>query len=522
MAVRELFQEHSPYRLFREKILPVLGAARSQLADLYCQDNGRPAIEPVIMAGTVLLQFMEKVPDRKAVSHLKLHLGWKYALDLELNADSFHASSLVVFRQRLVDTPTERLVFDSVLKALQAEGLVKKGSNQRLDSTHVLGCVARMSRLEVVRESLRLCLQDLDKQKLESRPANWQLLMERYCESEVDYRQLTQPAKRVAKLKQAGEAALQLLQWLEQLPAEVAQRKSCQVLKRVVEEQFEGGDGELEVRKTEVPGGVKNPHDAEAQWAAKDPAGKSQWVGYKAQVMETVPPDGKTREKRQPTEQFITEITTTEAISSDLEGMHQVLKAHSEHGWDKPSQLYADTAYVSGEELALAQQEGRELVGPARSSPPRKNMLPSEQFDVDVANRKAVCPAGKINSKCGLIHDSSQDRVYYRFEWGKQCEGCPLQSKCAGKTGRRTLTVGIHHEELQTRRREMQTESFQPRMHQRNAIEGTVSELVRGYGLRKTRYKGLAKTRMGNYFIGAACNLNRWARLVSWQTENAA
>ncbi len=82
--------------------------------------------------------------------------------------------------------------------------------------------------------------------------------------------------------------------------------------------------------------------------------------------------------------------------------------------------------------------------------------------------------------------------------------------------------MGIHHEVLQERRREMQTESFKKRMHRRNAIEGTVSELVRGYGLRKTRYQGLAKTRMANYFIGAACNVNRWGRLVSWRMENAA
>jgi IS5 family transposase len=47
-------------------------------------------------------------------------------------------------------------------------------------------------------------------------------------------------------------------------------------------------------------------------------------------------------------------------------------------------------------------------------------------------------------------------------------------------------------------------------MYQRNAIEGTVSELVRGHGLRRARYKGFAKVDLQNQFIAAACNIKRW------------
>ena len=70
--------------------------------------------------------------------------------------------------------------------------------------------------------------------------------------------------------------------------------------------------------------------------------------------------------------------------------------------------------------------------------------------------------------------------------------------------------------------REMGSEEFRQRMRQRNAIEGTISELVRGYGMRRTRYRGLGKTRLANCFIGAACNVARWARLASWQAAQAA
>jgi hypothetical protein len=52
--------------------------------------------------------------------------------------------------------------------------------------------------------------------------------------------------------------------------------------------------------------------------------------------------------------------------------------------------------------------------------------------------------------------------------------------------------VGTHHEELQQRRREQKSEEFELLMHQRNAIEGTFSELVRAVAC-GVPYKGFAK-----------------------------
>ena len=146
------------YRLFREKVMPALWAKREELAALYCEDNGRPGIEPVLMLAVSLLQFMEKIPDRKAEEHVRLHLGWKYALDVELGYEGFDHSSLGKFRDRLLAETAERIGFDALLDGLRKAGLVKNRNRQRLDSTHVLGAVARMSRLEVVRETIRLFL----------------------------------------------------------------------------------------------------------------------------------------------------------------------------------------------------------------------------------------------------------------------------------------------------------------------------------------------------------------------------
>ena len=61
-------------------------------------------------------------------------------------------------------------------------------------------------------------------------------------------------------------------------------------------------------------------------------------------------------------------------------------------------------------------------------------------------------------------------------------------------------------------RSDQQSEEFRLQMHQRNAIEGTISELVRSHGLRRARYKGFAKVDLQNQLIAAACNIKRWFR----------
>jgi transposase len=157
----EMFGPTDRYRLFRERVLPKLFSLRSKLDSLYCEDNGRPAIDPVVLAGMTLLQFMERVPDRVAAGHVVFHLGWKYALDLELTYGGFHPTVLVYFRDRLEENKAERVIFDCVLELLVELGLVKRKGKQRLDSTHILGYVKEMSRLECAVETLRLALEAL-------------------------------------------------------------------------------------------------------------------------------------------------------------------------------------------------------------------------------------------------------------------------------------------------------------------------------------------------------------------------
>jgi hypothetical protein len=298
------------------------------------------------------------------------------------------------------------------------------------------------------------------------------------------------------------------------------------LLARVFSEQFEvvaGSAAPQPKTKERISSArVQNPHDPDATYAAKGKGEqKKEHVGYKVQVAETV--SEAILAPGEPTRNFLGGIVTHAARESDAEGSGKMELEQQALGMDKPPVQYVDAAYVSAQKLVEAAAQGRELIGPALASPHNNDgRFTPEQFIVMVEQRQAVCPAGHPNTQCSRLQEQATGKVSYRFEWDTSlCTACPLRPQCIkADHPHRTLVVGEHHTTLQARRQEQQTEPFQQRMRHRNAIEGTQSELVRAHGLRRARYRGLAKAKLQNYFIGAACNIKRWLRHLAWELQN--
>ena len=92
----------------------------------------------------------------------------------------FPPTRLVNFRHRLEEHQQSALGFKTILAALEAAGLVSRQSRQRLDSTQMFGRVSQMNRLDCVRESLRLALEEVAPGLAETeRPVWWTSLWER-------------------------------------------------------------------------------------------------------------------------------------------------------------------------------------------------------------------------------------------------------------------------------------------------------------------------------------------------------
>ena len=77
----QLFGDTDRYRLFAQKVYPALALVRAKLQACYCENNGRVALEPVLLLGVSFLQYLEGVPDRQEVDMLHYHAGWNFALN---------------------------------------------------------------------------------------------------------------------------------------------------------------------------------------------------------------------------------------------------------------------------------------------------------------------------------------------------------------------------------------------------------------------------------------------------------
>ena len=71
----------------------------------------------------------------------------------------------------------------------------------------------------------------------------------------------------------------------------------------------------------------------------------------------------------------------------------------------------------------------------------------------------------------------------------------------------------VKYEALEQARKTHSSPEGKERYKRRAGIEGTLSQGVRSFGLRRSRYRGLAKTHLQNMAIGAAINIDR---LVNW------
>jgi transposase len=114
-------------------------------------------------------------------------------------------------------------------------------------------------------------------------------------------------------------------------------------------------------------------------------------------------------------------------------------------------------------------------------------------------------------------HSRSHAIIRVRFS-AQDCTPRPNRSLCPqAKTNPRTLTLlpKEQHIARHIAQQQQSTPEFGQRYARRAGIEGTLSQGVWAFDLRRTRYLGLAKTHLQNVAIATAINLTRLAAYFS-------
>ena len=144
-AAKAAFPKGSLAIRIRDELGEVWSDQRFQ--DLF-GNRGRPGISPAQLMIVLVLAMVENLTDRQAADMARRAIDWKYALGLALDDPGFDFTVLSEFRARLVAGSMETEALDALLIALAGRGLVKSGGRQRTDSTHVLGRLRSLNRLD--------------------------------------------------------------------------------------------------------------------------------------------------------------------------------------------------------------------------------------------------------------------------------------------------------------------------------------------------------------------------------------
>ena len=520
------FPKGNPYLLLRDTLGTIF--QDDDFAACFPLD-GHPGLPPWRLALVTLMQFRENLADRQAAEAVRARIDWKYLLGLPLTDPGFDFSVLSEFRDRLLASSTEDLLLDKLLERCRALGWLKARGQQRTDSTHVLAAIRVLNRLELVAETLRAALNAVATVApdwlQELAPLEW---YERYGKRIEDVRLPRDKADREAYAQMVGEDGVHFLEAVEaaEAPKEVRELPILENLRRTWQRHYErtvdealaaGGGAKRRVRfkaNRELPPAaesIESPYEADARYRHKR---DTSWTGYMVHVSETCEPTAP---------HLLTHVHTTAASVHEAQCTTPIQQALLDKEVP-PQEHFVDAAYISADLLVHSRDEqGITLRGPTRPSQGWQRQVAGaytlEQFTVDWERQQVHCPQGKRSGSWQEhVAPDGHPSIIASFR-REDCHVCPTRPLCTQsrqQIRRLRLPPQEQYEALAAARAWYASEEGIERYKQRAGVEGTLSQGVRAFGLRRTRYRGLPKTHMQHVAIAAAINVDR---IVAWLDE---
>lgn len=491
-------------------------------ADLFT-DIGRRSVPPRVVSVVMALQRLEGLSDREAVDRFTFDVRWKYAAGgLDLDYPGFVHTVLVDMRARLRNSVHPRRVFDVVLDAAKAAGLV--GRKRVLDSTPLYDAVATQDTVTMIRSAIRGLLREAP----DVLAGELRGLLKR----DDDYSAAGKPScdwddaeARQALVDALSRDAFALLAHVDGLDLADEVRQAATLLATVVGQDIEeAADGTFRIARRVAKDRVISTVDPEARHGHKTSA--RGFDGYKGHI--SIDPDSEiiTATKVTPGntgDGAVAIELLAEALPSRSQGPsnREVAESGGEASVETPDQddsaaqtesleIYGDAAYGTAENLKKLDQPdviaNLKVQGPSA----RKGKFSKDAFAVDLDGQTVTCPNGECED-IRFRKDGSGEAAF-----GAACVDCPLRPQCTeSKTGR---TVQIHPDErILSKERERQKDPQWRADYRatRPKVERKIGHLMfRRHGGRRARTRGTERVGLDFSLLAAVCNLKRLASLA--------
>jgi Transposase DDE domain/Transposase domain (DUF772) len=446
-------------------------------ADVVRQGGGHPSVPAEVVATVMVLQALEGLSDREAVSALRRDIAWKVACGLRLDDEGFHPTVLVYWRARLRASGRPRRIFDAVRQVVEATGVLAGRGRRVLDSTILADAVAtqdtvtqlvaairRVRRLVPGARQVEVGAHDYD------RPGKPECAWD-------------DPEATRALVSGLVNDALAVLAAVAEVELDAEQAEAVALLALVAGQDVEPGErpGSWRIARRVARDRVISVVDPQARHARKTSAHKRD--GYKGHVA------------AEPESGLVTECALTAAAAPDGPTGVGLL------GAEQPGlEVLGDSAYGGGETRAALRAAGhRQTIKPI----PLQSAVPGgftiHDFRIDRHGGMVRCPAG-ITAPI-----TSSGRVSF----ARECPSCPLRRGCTTARQGRVLHLHPHEDELRAARRRATTRSFQQSYRRwRPMVERSIAWLVAD-GCRRVPYRGIARNDLWWSVRVAAVNLRR-------------
>jgi transposase len=121
---------------------------RKLLESQYCQDNGRPSVDPEVVFRIVLIGFLYNLSDHRLFSELQMHAGFRWFIKYDFNEKLPDRTTIVKLRKRWGNKVFDQILTQLVAQCIEA-GLVA-GEKLIVDGTIIKANAAHNS-LEAVK-----------------------------------------------------------------------------------------------------------------------------------------------------------------------------------------------------------------------------------------------------------------------------------------------------------------------------------------------------------------------------------
>src|SRR5512132_3682957 len=374
--------------------------------------GGHPSVPAEVIATVMVLQALEGLSDREAVSALRRDIAWKVACGLRLDDEGFHPTVLVYWRNRIRTSSRPRRIFDAIRQVVEATGVLRGRGQRVLDSTILEDAVATQDTVTQLVAAVRQV------RRLVGPAREVQLGAHDYDRPRKPVCAWDDPQAQQALVSGLVNDALAVLGAVADVELDAEQGEAVALLALVAGQDVEPGErpGSWRIARKVAKDRVISTVDPQARHARKTSAARRD--GYKGHIA------------AEPESGLVTECALTAATAPDGPTGVKLLAA------EEPGlEVLGDSGYGSGATRAALRAAGHsQTIKPI----PLQSAVPGgftiHDFRIDRQVGTARCPAGQV----APITSSG------RVSFAGSCQHCPLRRRCTTANGGRIIRLHRH------------------------------------------------------------------------------